>query len=84
MAAVECAVGCEVDHGLPQGHPRCAGIQGLLRWLHEVLLCRVGSLHEGFFEFWESSRAWADRVAVTIDLFVHLALWFVALSLESG
>ena len=31
----------------------------------------------------ESSRAsWADRIAVTIDLLVHLALWFVALALE--
>ena len=38
---------------------------------------------KGFFEFWESSRAsWADRIAVTIDLLVHLALWFVALALE--
>tara|TARA_B100001057_G_scaffold213700_2_gene214076 strand:+ start:8556 stop:9137 length:582 start_codon:yes stop_codon:yes gene_type:complete len=31
----------------------------------------------------ESSRAsWVDRIAVTVDLLVHLALWFVALSLE--
>ena len=31
----------------------------------------------------ESSRAsWVDRIAVTIDLLVHLALWFVALGLE--
>jgi len=31
----------------------------------------------------ESSRAsWIDRIAATIDLLVHLALWFVALGLE--
>lgn len=31
----------------------------------------------------ESSRAsWVDRIAVAVDLLVHLSLWFVALGLE--
>ena len=60
------------------GFKGCCG--GFLKFSYVV----SAPLHmKGFFEFWESSRAsWADRIAVTIDLFVHLALWFVALALE--
>ena len=60
------------------GFKGCCG--GFLKFSYVV----SAPLHmKGFFEFWESSRAsWADRIAVTIDLLVHLALWFVALALE--
>jgi hypothetical protein len=60
------------------GFKGCCG--GFLKFSYVV----SAPLHmKGFFEFWESSRAsWADRIAVTIDLLVHLALWFVALGLE--
>lgn len=60
------------------GFKGCCG--GFMKFSYVV----SAPLHmKGFFEFWESSRAsWADRVAVTIDLIVHLALWFVALALE--
>jgi hypothetical protein len=38
---------------------------------------------KGFWEFWATDKAtWADRVAVTVDLLAHLALWIVALVLE--
>jgi len=39
---------------------------------------------KGFFEFWAKDHKYAflDRVAVTFDLLIHLAAWFVALGLE--
>ena len=39
---------------------------------------------KGFWEFWAKDHkyAFADRVAVTFDLLIHLAAWFVALGLE--
>ena len=38
---------------------------------------------KGFWEFWATDKAtWADRIAVTVDLFTHLALWITALVLE--
>lgn len=39
---------------------------------------------KGFWEFWakEKSYGWADRLAVTFDLLIHLALWFIPLTLE--
>jgi len=39
---------------------------------------------KGFWEFWAKDHKYAflDRVAVTFDLLIHLAAWFVALGLE--
>ena len=38
---------------------------------------------KGFWEFWASETStWADKLASSVDLFVHLALWFTALGLE--
>ena len=39
---------------------------------------------KGFFQFWAKDHKYAflDRVAVTFDLLIHLAAWFVALCLE--
>ena len=39
---------------------------------------------KGFWEFWgkEHSYAFLDRLAVSCDLIIHLALWFIALGLE--
>ena len=38
---------------------------------------------KGFWEFWASETStWADKLASSVDLLVHLALWFTALGLE--
>ena len=38
---------------------------------------------KGFWEFWASEAStWADKLASSIDLFIHLALWLTALGLE--
>ena len=39
---------------------------------------------KGFFQFWAKDHKYAflDRLAVTFDLLIHLAAWFVALGLE--
>lgn len=39
---------------------------------------------KGFWEFWAKDHKYAflDRLAVSFDLVIHLALWFVALGLE--
>lgn len=39
---------------------------------------------KGFFQFWAKDHKYAflDRIAVTFDLLIHLAAWFVSLGLE--
>ena len=38
---------------------------------------------KGFWQFWGNDKVhWSNRLAASIDLIVHLALWFVALGLE--
>ena len=85
MAAVEnVPSGAKWTTGFPKGMLDVPGFKGCCGGFLKFSYVVSAPLHmKGFFEFWESSRAsWADRIAVTIDLLVHLALWFVALGLE--
>jgi hypothetical protein len=85
MAAVEnVPSGAKWSTGFPKGILDVPGFKGCCGGFMKFSYVVSAPLHmKGFFEFWESSRAsWADRIAVTIDLLVHLALWFVALGLE--
>lgn len=85
MAAVEnVPSGAKWSTGFPKGIIDVPGFKGCCGGFMKFSYVVSAPLHmKGFFEFWESSRAsWADRLAVTIDLFVHLALWFTALALE--
>lgn len=85
MAAVEnVPSGAKWSTGFPKGMLDVPGFKGCCGGFMKFSYVVSAPLHmKGFFEFWESSRAsWADRLAVTIDLVVHLALWFTALALE--
>ena len=85
MAGVEnVPSGAKWTTGFPKGMLDVPGFKGCCGGFLKFSYVVSAPLHmKGFFEFWESSRAsWADRIAVTIDLLVHLALWFVALGLE--
>ena len=85
MAGVEnVPSGAKWTTGFPKGMLDVPGFKGCCGGFLKFSYVVSAPLHmKGFFEFWESSRAsWADRLAVTIDLFVHLALWFTALGLE--
>jgi len=76
--------GAKWTTGFPKAVLDVPGFKGCCGGFMKFSYVVSAPLHmKGFFEFWESSRAsWADRIAVTIDLLVHLALWFVALALE--
>jgi len=85
MAGVEnVPSGAKWSTGFPKGILDVPGFKGCCGGFMKFSYVVSAPLHmKGFFEFWESSRAsWADRLAVTIDLLVHLALWFTALALE--
>jgi hypothetical protein len=85
MAAIEnVPSGAKWTTGIPKGMLDVPGFKGCCGGFFKFSYVVSAPLHmKGFFEFWESSRAsWADRIAVTIDLFAHLGLWFVALALE--
>jgi hypothetical protein len=85
MAAIEnVPSGAKWSTGFPKGMLDVPGFKGCCGGFMKFSYVVSAPLHmKGFFEFWESSRAsWADRLAATIDLFVHLGLWFVALALE--
>lgn len=68
----------------PNGVLHIPGFKGCCAGFMKFSYVISAPLHmKGFFAFWESDRAtWADQIAVTTDLILHLATWFIALTLE--
>jgi len=60
------------------------GYKGCFKGMVKFSYVISAPLHmKGFFAFWGDKRlSWADQIAVTTDLLLHLATWFIALILE--